>query len=58
VRSGSRKKTTKNKPQKVEVKKKPKTNLKKTTPMVSNEKKWTAMNPIWCRMKKCSPSSG
>jgi hypothetical protein len=21
------------------------------------EKIWSVMNPIWCRMKKCSPSS-
>ncbi len=38
-------KTTKNKPQ------------KKST-MVSNQKKWTMMNPMWHRMKKRSPSSG
>jgi hypothetical protein len=25
--------------------------------MVNNEKKWTMMNPISHRMKKCSPSS-
>jgi hypothetical protein len=26
--------------------------------MVSSKKKWTVMNPIWRRMKKCKASSG
>jgi hypothetical protein len=33
-------------------------NKKKLSIMVNNEKKWTATNPIWCRMKKRNPSSG
>ncbi len=26
--------------------------------MINNEMKWIGMNPIWHRMKKCSPSNG
>jgi hypothetical protein len=31
---------------------------KKKRPMVSNEKKWIAMNPIFHQMKKLNPSNG
>jgi len=31
---------------------------KKVNIVVNNKKKWTMMNPIWCRMKKLNPSSG
>jgi hypothetical protein len=31
--------------------------LKNNNTVVSNKKKWTEMNPIWRRMKKCNPSN-
>jgi hypothetical protein len=46
VRSGPGK-TAKNKKKK-----------RKKSTVVSSKKKWTEMNPIWRRMKKCNPSSG
>jgi hypothetical protein len=30
---------------------------KKESTVISNKNKWIVMNPIWRRMKKCSPSN-